>query len=1166
MGENRFMPSSTKTLNQLVRPQARFMRSIQLERDFRDTEALSGYVLTEHSREALTRIAAGLRKDSAHRAWRITGNYGAGKSSFALLLAQWFAGQNRTLPSTVRSKIPYRSITGKTPHVVPVLVTGSREPMGLAIARGLLDATERLYASGRRPTFISQLRRLVSDWESIGSRDEQVIASLIAASNRIVRDKKGSGLLLILDELGKFLEYATLRPDNQDIYILQRIAETASRSKEEPICVVALLHQGFHEYADSLSVVTQREWEKVAARFEEVLFDQPLEELAALIKAALHVRSEHVPAGLKKEASSAMKIASEKGWLGGVASNNLLEASTGIFPLHPSVLPVIARFFRRFGQNERSLFSFLLSEEPFGLRAFCERPVRGDSFFRLHHFYDYVRSNFGHLLGARSYRSHWNQIDSIIQSHVSSEPGELEILKTVGVLNLLDADDLRATDEMIVSAVGSGTHQGRRSSVTQSIKSLKSKTGVLHSRGRAGGYCLWPYTSVNLELAYERAVDAVPAQANVSTKIVSYVHSRPLVARRHYIETGNLRYFEVKYCQVSDLSKILAESKVEGDGLILIPLCETAVDREQARKIALGKERLPQAVIVAIPPPLHHLGGVIAEVERWEWVLRNTPELENDLYANEEVSRQVVSARRALEGRLSSFVGLHEFSIETSVECYCAGKTLEVKTGRDFLECLSHICDKVFQKAPKIKNELVNRRFPSSAAAAARMRLIERVLQYSSEPLLGMDKVKRPPEMSMYFSVLEAAGLHRREENTWFVCPPDAERDPCNIFPTWSYIDELLQREPDARIPVSHLMDALRQDPYGVRDGVIPILLASYVVANHDRIAMYEDGTFCPIVRGEEFVRLTKAPHTFEVQYCLADGVRSEVLRKLWKLVSDSGRDTNAVAVVDIVRPVCVFVASLPEYARSTGRLSERALAVRKVILAAHDPTRLLFYELPEACGCAPVAASGSGQCEDDNVAAFVARLQSALSELRMAYPQLCDRILQQIQVVLDASNVQSRTHADVANRASTILPSVAEPRLKAFCLRLADVKLHDSVWVESVGSFLASRPPSKWNDTDEGQFQHEIAVLGTRFMRVEGMLFEKGHAAGNTEGVRITLTRSDGRECERVVHIDRTQESMIKEMEAEIVRLVSTGDNAGLVAASQALWKVLSQEGDKDE
>jgi hypothetical protein len=79
-----------------------------------------------------------------------------------------------------------------------------------------------------------------------------------------------------LDELGKILEYAALFPERQDIFLMQRLAEMAARSGNTPLFVVGLLHQGFSAYADHLSQTAQREWEKVAGRFDEIVFDQPL--------------------------------------------------------------------------------------------------------------------------------------------------------------------------------------------------------------------------------------------------------------------------------------------------------------------------------------------------------------------------------------------------------------------------------------------------------------------------------------------------------------------------------------------------------------------------------------------------------------------------------------------------------------------------------------------------------------------------------------------------------------------------------------------------------------------------------------------------------------------------------------------------------------------------
>ena len=85
---------SDKRVAELFHIRTRFLRSAQLERDFQDPTALSGYVVTDFARSCLGRVATGLKPRSGSRAWRMTGDYGSGKSSFALLLAHWFAGRS----------------------------------------------------------------------------------------------------------------------------------------------------------------------------------------------------------------------------------------------------------------------------------------------------------------------------------------------------------------------------------------------------------------------------------------------------------------------------------------------------------------------------------------------------------------------------------------------------------------------------------------------------------------------------------------------------------------------------------------------------------------------------------------------------------------------------------------------------------------------------------------------------------------------------------------------------------------------------------------------------------------------------------------------------------------------------------------------------------------
>ena len=94
------------------------------------------------------------------------------------------------------------------------------------------------------------------------------------------------------------------------------MAELSTRSSREPLFTIGLLHQGFSAYADQLSQSAQKEWEKVAGRFEELLFDQPLDQITHLVGSALNTAEKHYPPGAETRSKSAMRAAAGLGWFG----------------------------------------------------------------------------------------------------------------------------------------------------------------------------------------------------------------------------------------------------------------------------------------------------------------------------------------------------------------------------------------------------------------------------------------------------------------------------------------------------------------------------------------------------------------------------------------------------------------------------------------------------------------------------------------------------------------------------------------------------------------------------------------------------------------------------------------------------------------------------------
>jgi hypothetical protein len=1148
---------NTNRIADLFDIRSRFLRSIHLERDFGDKLALRGYVLTPPAQEGFERLLQGLSPKSGQRAWRVTGDYGTGKSSFALALAHLLYEDGGGLPQDVRKCVNFRSLGVKRPNLLPVLVTGTRAPLGESLRMALASAVESQCTRGKPPQLIARLRLPIGNRS--GSQDGSEEIGLVEETSRYLRHSgKADGIVIILDELGKFLEFAALHPDRQDIYLLQMLAEAASRSGDAPIFVVGLLHQGFHAYAEQLALTTQKEWDKVAGRFEEILFNQPLEQTASLVANALNIRRDKLPRGATGRLEVEMAKAVALGWYGQDAvKQRLLNVAPELFPLHPTVVPVLVKLFSRFGQNERSLYSFLLSNEPFALQAFANQPAKADALYRLHNLYDFARAAFGHRLALQTFRSHWNQIESVVESFPREQSVELRILKTVAILNLIDSPQLLASEDAIAAAVD-GTTEDAAAKIKRSLKSLQRGKAVLYYRGAAGGYCLWPHTSVNLERAYQDACKAVSVPQRIGPLIREKLETRPLVARRHYIETGNLRHFDVHFVPASELQETVA-AQTDADGQVIVTLCETELDRRKAIGVATSKAMgNHKAGLIAVPQPLQGLASLVAEVQRWEWVLANVPELNHDSYAMEEATRQSAAARQVLTKRLQSYVGLRQFTETLGLNWFYRGQTVELRTGRALLEKLSSVCDKLYPSAPKLQNELVNRHELSSAAAAARLRLIDRLLRQSAEPYLGMNPATKPPEMSMYLSVLQEARLHRNGPDGWAACVPDEDDDTCQVRPILLRMQEILESSKGRRVKVTDLFHQMQSPPFGVRKGLCPLLLAVFAVIHEQDVAFYDQGGFMKQVTGQDFHRVIKAPENFEVQYCRIAGVRTLVFEQLFKVLNPD-KKPKSIDLLDVVRPLCMFAAQLPDFAKKTARVSKTASQVRDALVRAEEPATLLFQTLPEACGCEPFEAEAHPSPQ--KVKRFVERLRECIDELRAAYPQLLQKMKDEIQTCFNRTGSIDAVRAELAQSANRVVSSVKEPRLKAFCLRLADQALDDDPWVEGVGSFLCSKPPAKWIDQDVSQFEDELHHCARQFFRVESTLFSEGTEAAGSHAMRVSITCQDGSEFDKVIRLSDGELTRVAELEEKINAVLCDDRRLSLNAAMRVVRDLLLRE-----
>lgn len=1135
--------TAPRTLLDLLKIRPQHLRSVQIERDYSDPDASRHYVATPFVTAVFERLAQSLRFSSTARAWRLTGDYGSGKSSFVLAFARLAAGQKTALPNSLAQ-------TPAEVRLEPVLVVGEREPIGRSLLRALRQTLARQTQTPPR-----RLAKLLAAAEDLQVPD--LIAAVAGVRDWVRTSARTSGLLIVFDELGKNLEFAAANPDQGDLQLLQDLAEESARSGSTPLVTIAILHQAVTAYARDLASGERREWEKVSGRFEEVVFAPPIEQGAALTAAALGVDTPALPRHLKALAREQMRAAARAGWYGaGAPEAELEELAAVLAPLDPFVLPVLTRALRRFGQNERSLFSFLSSSEPAGLLTHAQQPLETFAPYRLHNLYDYLAQNLSGALESGPTAVRWGLVDGVVRSAVADSELDRQALKTVGLINLLDDPGLTLTPELLVRALATSPAEQRTAQAA--VERLRSHARVLYDRGAGGGLCLWPHTSVDLQEAFDKAVTAVSESSDVLAALRPVLPTEPLVARRHYVTTGAMRHFEVVYAPARSFVEALkAPTSSSADGRLLVALSRNERERSEVLTVLEANENWPDTLVVGVPPPVGNLAPLLRDLGAWRWVSEQTPALASDRLAREEVSRQIAVAEDRLRRALSTLLDFKGGGA-ISTRWLHLGQPLDVRTGRDLTEALSRVCDQAFSKAPRIINELLNRQQLSSAAARARTLLMEGLAQSPDKRALGLDDEHMPPEMAAYLSILLAGNVHVERDGRWQVVRP--EPDPLNIAPSLDRIGEVLRQEEDRRVPYLEVVEALRGRDFGVRDGLIPLLVAIYLAAYWHHTAVYEDGTYLEQVGGPEFTRILKEPEHFTLQHCAIEGVRTAVFTRLAAVVGVPA-EASEPDLLDVVRPLLQFTARLPDHARRTRNLTVTTAAVRSVLLRVQDPSAMLFRDLPRACGLEPFSAKD--RIDEERLDAFVAGMSAAVRELHGAYPALLERIAEALARATEASGAAETLHAALGRRAERLAHSLAEPELKSFVLRLADQKLTTKAWLESLASFLARKPPERWAEADEREFHHRLKLLGRRFIRVEAALASDGapiEAAPGEGAYRVVITGTDGLELEDLVRGD-VASPQVQALERQFAELLTKHGRDGLLAAARALVALKADE-----
>jgi hypothetical protein len=194
------------------------------------------------------------------------------------------------------------------------------------------------------------------------------------------------------------------------------------------LLLITVLHQAFDQYAAGLGPVIKNEWAKVQGRFEDVAFQHPPEQILRIVASAIVQDTGPIVTHYRREAAA---VAAELYDLNcaphSMSKREFSDLMGCCAPLHPVTVLALSRLCGKFGQNQRSLFSFLTSRLVHGFVTFLDQPADVEKpFFRLGQLYDYTIEALGSGLNVGDSAVRW-AATSNRRSHSSFRAAHLSI-------------------------------------------------------------------------------------------------------------------------------------------------------------------------------------------------------------------------------------------------------------------------------------------------------------------------------------------------------------------------------------------------------------------------------------------------------------------------------------------------------------------------------------------------------------------------------------------------------------------------------------------------------------------------------------------------------------------------------------------------------------------
>jgi len=384
-----------------------------------DKEECKDYIVTQSTKDTLGTFF----KIDYHNSIALIGPFGCGKSSLLLYINTLLANSENSKNCLEELKKNHNDLFNMYETFIQ-----NREFLRIKIVG------EHISFKSQFKNSISEHRILKSTQKYLKENEVFQMSKALEFLDKDLKKSKYTDVLFSIDEFGKFIEYGLEDSNSNDIFDLQTLSEYIN--KKNSYKLIISLHKAFSEYTNGLTTITYTDWDKIQGRFENIVFKDDYYEMLNIFKETISLKNSKPIKNAQLLIDSVCKEANLK-------ENSNIELFEKIVPIHPFSAIAISEIFTRYFQNQRSVFSFLFSTEPYAFQEFISQEQDKVMLYSLTNLYDYV----SYLLKVYNIllpdREIWYKAEHRLQDARTKTNIKQDIIKTIALISATLGNTIR---------------------------------------------------------------------------------------------------------------------------------------------------------------------------------------------------------------------------------------------------------------------------------------------------------------------------------------------------------------------------------------------------------------------------------------------------------------------------------------------------------------------------------------------------------------------------------------------------------------------------------------------------------------------------------------------------------------------------------------------------